>query len=127
DSNGAFRFALPIGMPVDVTATLAGYCDAVEPDAHAGQELELVLARGVLVYGRVTKKRDGAGVEGAAVRVFRMGGPNSLTSETETRADGGYELRTTLREEAYIEIVPRVERCPEWTALTIGPDDRCEH
>jgi len=125
DEAGAFRFPLALGEPVDVHAALEGYSDALATDAYAGQELELVLAAGALVYGTVTRASDGAPVEGARVRVFQLGGRSALTSETSTRADGGYELTSPVREDATLEVVPVDLQCSDWIALEIGPDDRC--
>ena len=124
-ADGGFRFELQRGAPVDVEASLAGYCSALRPDAYAGQELELVLAPGVRVFGTLTRAHDGAAVAGARVRVFREAGPASLERETESRADGGYELRIPFRDAVRLEVVPRELAGSGWIELEIGADDAC--
>lgn len=124
--DGAFHFALTPGVPVDVQVTLKGYSDALEPDAYAGQELEIVLTPGVRVFGTLTRARDGTPVEGARVRAFRLGGPSSLERQTTSHADGAYELRIPFREDARLEVVPSDLQCSAWIELEIGPDNLCQ-
>lgn len=126
DSAGEFRFPLARGVPVDVHADLAGFTESIEANRFAGQFVELVLTRGVLVHGVVTRARDGSPVEGARVRVFRQGGPGFLRRETTTRPDGSYELCIGSAEGALLEVYPLVECCAPRIPLELGADGTCE-
>jgi len=122
DSSGEFRFELARGRPVDVVAASPGYVDQVLPDRYAGQFVEITLSSGYLVRGRVTRARDGSPVEDATVRVFQLGGPSALQRETETAADGSYELRYTHGDRAMLQVLPRWDRSSEWISLEFGAD-----
>jgi protocatechuate 3,4-dioxygenase beta subunit len=124
-ADGGFAFTLARGMPVDVLAELTGHASALVTDAYAGQELELVLEPGILVHGHITRARDGEPVPGARVRVFHLGGPASLERETTSGPDGAYELRTPVRTDGQLEVVPEGLQCSGWLALTPGPGERC--
>ncbi len=126
DGSGAFRFELARGAPVDVHASLDGFCDALQPDAYAGQELVLVLDPGVLVFGTITRARDGTPVEGAQVRVFPLGSPATFACATTSQPDGSYRLRIAFRADATLEVVPPVEQASGWIELELGSDDRCQ-
>lgn len=124
--DGHFRLPVPRGLPVTVRATLAGTCDALQPDAYAGQELHLLLEPGLEVLGTVTRARDGAPVPGARVRVFRPGGPASLERETTSAADGTFRLRIGFRDDVQLEVLAADLKASGWLALEPGEEDRCQ-
>jgi len=126
DAQGEFRFALARGIPVDLVASGAGFVDTVVPDRYAGEFVEVTLSPGCLVFGRITRERDGSPVEGAEVRVFRLGGPSALARETTSDADGRYELRFAFREDPMLEVVSRNEQSSDWIDLVLGPDGTVE-
>jgi protocatechuate 3,4-dioxygenase beta subunit len=126
DERGEFRFVLARGIPVDLVASGTGFVDTLVPDRYAGEYVEVTLTPGFLAHGRVTRARDGSPVEGAAVRVFRLGGPSSLARRTTSDADGRYELRFTFRESAMIEVVSANEQSSDWLDLVVGPDGSVE-
>jgi protocatechuate 3,4-dioxygenase beta subunit len=126
DKQGEFRFVLERGIPVDLHAELAGFCEAVLPGRYAGEFVEIVLSRGYRVYGRITRERDGSPVAGAKVRVFQMGGPARLERLSESFEDGSYELVFSFRESPVLEVTPRIEQCSEWIELVLGEDGTVE-
>lgn len=126
DASGEFRFTLARGVPVDLRAEAPGLCETVVAERYAGEFVEIVLARGFRVHGRITRERDGTGVAGAQVRVFRLGGPSTLERLTESLDGGHYECLVSFHEGATLEVVPEHEQCSDWIELEFGPDGNAE-
>jgi hypothetical protein len=126
DARGEFAFPLERGVPVDVQVEARGFCKALVADRHAGEFVEIALSAGYLAFGRVTRARDGSPVADAQVSVFKIGGPTALKCETETAADGRYELRFTFREGITLSVVPKLEQASDWIDLELGPEGSVE-
>ncbi len=124
--SGEFRFELARGVPVDLHVEAQSFCPALIADRHAGEFVVVPLSAGYRVFGRVTRAKDGVPVFDALVRVFKTGGPSTLSRETRTAGNGSFELRITFKEGATLEIVPQLEQCPGWMKLAFGAEDQVE-
>jgi RNA polymerase sigma-70 factor (ECF subfamily) len=94
DERGEFRFRLPRARPFDLYASLPGYADRKIPSRYAGEDVRVVLTAGCTVFGRVTRKSDGAPCAGARVHavlgIIRGGGEPAYLAVTDER--GAYRL-----------------------------------
>jgi Carboxypeptidase regulatory-like domain len=126
DARGDFEFDLHRSAAVDLRVDAPGYLPVVLGDRTAGEFVEVTLATGFLVFGRVTRESDGAPIGGAKVHVFRPYAPSSLERETETDADGRYEIRFGFYSGAKLAVVPKSEQRSEWIDLAPGSGGNVE-
>lgn len=124
-ADGRFAFELERGIPLELAVTARGFCDERLQGCYAGQELEVVLDQGLRVHGRVTRLADGGPIADARVRVFRLGRAGNERTTT-SAADGRFELRTTFREDAVLEVIPLRERSSEWIRLVFDATGSAE-
>ena len=118
-ADGRFSFELERGIPFDLAVSARDYGDEHLRARYAGEELEVVLSQGHLVFGMVTRLRDGAPIADARVHVFQVNHPGGDERATRTAGDGSYRLRVSFREDATIEVTPLVEQTSDWLALEI--------
>ncbi len=125
DATGEFGFLLMAGECVDVHASFANLCPAVESGRCAGDFVELELMNGFLVHGRITRARDGSPVEDATVRVFPASRHfGALARETTSGADGTYSLRISFSD-ARLGVTPRSEQSSLLVPVSFGEDATC--
>jgi len=122
DLEGRFEIRLERGRAVDLKVAADGTASRWVPDRYAGERVEVVLDQGCTLRGRITRAVDGAPVAGAALRVFRLGGPNTVSFRGATDAAGEYRLDGLPRDRMVLEVVPERERCPGWIELEFGAD-----
>ncbi|MEZ5979201.1 MAG: carboxypeptidase regulatory-like domain-containing protein [Planctomycetota bacterium] len=117
DANGEFRFALERGVAVDVHAEAPGLEPGDAWRRFAGEYVEVRLASGFRVHGRVTRASDSSPVADAGLRVFQLGGSGPQERRARTEIDGTFDLRVPYDERVVLEVVPLVERSSDWILL----------
>lgn len=122
DRAGRFALRFERGLPVDLDVSAAGFASRWVTDRHAGERIVVVLDQGCSLTGRLTRARDGAPVAAARLRVFRLGGPSSVSFLTTSDANGRYRFDGLPADSMELEVLPERERSPDWTDLHFGPD-----
>jgi protocatechuate 3,4-dioxygenase beta subunit len=122
DSSGRFAIQLERGQRVDLAASADGFADLRVPDRYAGECVEVVLSRGCILSGRITRASDGAAVAGAALRVFRYGGPSTISFRSTSNAAGEYRFTGLPSERMVLEVLPRDDQSPGWIHLEFRSD-----
>ncbi len=125
DTERAFELAVPPDWPVRVHARADGFSRAMLTDIFAGADLTIVLGPSATLLGRITRALDGSPVEGAEVRLFRMGGPTYTTVESD--ADGNYRLADVPPGLATLDIGTSWLADPQWTSIDLPAGARVVH
>ena len=108
DAAGEFAFQAPRARALEVVATAEGFAPARDVNVYAEAVVELVLARGCELVGRVTRASDGAPIAGAEVIVFHDA-IDGEAFEGRTDAGGNYAARGLPAGNASLVVVPEVE------------------
>ena len=90
DADGRFALALPEGRPFDLWVDAAGHAATSLPERFAGETVEVRLARGAELAGRVTREVDGEPVAGARILAWKDDGSELLALRAETDARGEF-------------------------------------
>ncbi len=93
DASGAFKLSGLVNGPYRLTATYPGRASGIKKDIRPGGEpVELVLARGFTLAGRVVAKAGGAPVPGVRVEAGGV--------QAETDREGRFLLEGVVREDS---------------------------
>lgn len=122
DQAGTFAVKLERGRPVDLRVSAKGFATRWVPDRYAGERVVVVLTQGCVLKGRLTRSDDGSAVEGATMRVFRYGGPNSVSFKTTSDGDGSYRIDGLPADRMVLEVLPLRDRSCQWLHLEFGAD-----
>ena len=122
DRAGRFALQLERGRPVDLKVSADGFASRWIPSRYAGERLVVVLDAGCTLSGRLTRADDGTPVEDVKLKVFRYGGPSTVSYTTTSDADGRYRFAGLPADDMMLQVTPARGRSPGWVRLEFGAD-----